>query len=325
MATEATKQDSESKRSFWRRTRLYLLEYCLYQVFLVILLSYIAYTFYSLFWGVAGKPFNLSLVQANVWFMAGGFVFAPVAYLLHTRTRWEEVTHPARHAQGLRQAIMYIQLVVAIIAGLTFLLVGVINLLRVAVGLTDTSTLLTIAIPSLINAVITTIVILDIFTKQSRRSLKVFRPIFFGVCILVNIILLVITMGYGRSARYDLTTMRDLKTIHDQVLEKYYESGQLTTDLQKLDLADEIEQRAAQRQYTVTVTNSRSNTKDQTAYGSGSGQRGGGGYYYGDDTRYELCATFRDKVDGVSQSPYNFAVEASHGSGYQCFEMVANY
>lgn len=306
---ENSTSTQQVKRGFFRRTRVYLLEYVIYHCFLIVLLGYIAYTFYALFWAISGGSFSADLVEANIWFLAGSFVFVPLTLIAYTRTRWEEVTYPARLKQGLRVAITYIQLIFGIISGITFALIALINLFRFVVGTTDASTLLTHAIPSAIMTAVMVFVTFDILTHQARRSLKLFRPVFFAVCLIASIILLIMTAYYGRTGRHDLQTMKDLKAISLAINDSYdYQQSAVETDLAKLNLDSGILSRAEERNYQI---------KNVESYNDSS---------YRSSRSYQLCADFQHEVSsGRSYSSYysSLDIDSNHGSGNYCFSLYA--
>lgn len=307
-AVEESRKDENP--GFFRRTRLYLLEYVLYHSFLIVLLSYIAYTIYALFWVIAGKDLNSGLVEASVWFMAGSFVFIPLTYIVYTRTRWEEVRHTARLKQGLRVAITYTQLIIGLMAGITFALIMFINLIRFIVGLTDGSSLLTLVLPSAIMTGITAMVVFDILSKKSRRGLTIFRPIFFGICILASIILLVLTAVFGRSGAYDRQTMKDLVAITESIKDEYSYGEEIDSDLSKLDLPEGVAERAAERGYEIKPVSSPT---------SSFSSRFDRGYY-------DLCATFKNSNSGSYDSNYRLpylSVNQAHPAGHYCFELTS--
>lgn len=300
-------------RGFFRRTRLYLLEHVLYHAFLIMLLTYISYTFFALFWSLAGKPLNADLAEANIWFLAASFVFVPVTYVLYTRTKWEEVAYPARLRQTLRVVIMYIQLVVGIIAGVTFALIALINLIKFIAELTDFSAVITLVIPSAIMTLIVTFVTLDILSRNAKRSLNLFRPVFFGVCLLASLILLIMTAVYGRGNSHDLQTMRDLRTISEAVNREFdYQDRILETDLNRLGLDRNLLNRAEERNYEIKRTTSYDRDKE---------------YSYRSD--YQLCADFQKESLPTSGSRnYDYArgtisLSDYHSSGNYCFKLYA--
>lgn len=313
----------KEKTGFFRRTRSYLLEYVLYHTFLIVLLTYIAYTFYALFWAVAGKQLNAELIEANIWFIAGSFVFVPLTYIVYTRTRWEEVRHEARLKQPLRIAITYIQLIIGLMTGITFALITFINLIRFVVGFTDAGSLLTLVAPSAINAVIMGVVVFDILSHRPRRSIKLFRPIFFSICIVATAILLALTAIFGRAGAYDRQTMRDLKAISEKINEKHSYGDEVETDLAKLDLSEDIIARSKERGYKLEKDSN--STGYESTYQS---SRYTSPYY-------KLCATFKrsttgtvyEVATGVSDSSYAgsvFDVNSEHPAGEYCYRMYAS-
>lgn len=308
----AAKGKQSKKTGFLKRTRVYLLEYVLYQVFLVILLGYIAYTVYALFWVLSGNQLYPALVEASVWFLSGSLVFIPLTYITYTRTRWEEIRNKARFTEGLRVAITYVVLIVGLIVGITFALIASINLIRFIVGLTDFSSVITLVAPSALMTVITAAVVFDVLSKRPRRSIKLFRPFFFGVCVLATGVLLVLTAIFGRTGAYDLQTMKDLQRISVAINSEHSYGEEVETDIAQLQVPSDVLTRAKERSYSITPT---TNDNAKSSYSTAS-------------SYYKLCAVFKNATDADIQYDQQYgrsslSLNAPHSAGTYCFKMYA--
>ncbi len=345
VVTTKSKPAKKNKRNFFSRTKFYLFEYTSMQVSNLWLGASFSIVIFSLFSVVSGNSRASDIVETLAWIFGIILVFAPISITLYARTSGEEEVHPARLHQRFRKFVFYVMLTIVVISAVSFLIAAIYAASRVAFGLGETKSLVSVALPSLLTlALYAYFIVFVIKGTVVPPKLRKFNIVAFSVlCTFMLLLVAGTAVVSGRDVTHDKKIVKDLESTSTAINQEYKNSGKLPVNIESLASlsSSDIKAKFKSGEYTYEQTNrntyydqpvelqddlNSSSTSPDT--GSGTDSSMPSAYLEGS---YKLCATFKtstsyDDVVYTNYAPdysYNDGRFDYHQKGKDCFTLYA--
>ncbi|MDQ5913458.1 MAG: hypothetical protein QG623_76 [Patescibacteria group bacterium] len=340
---EVTKVTSTKRRNIFSRTKLYLFEYSVMQVANIWIGTAISITVFSIFSIISGENISSSIIESLAWVFGLILIFFPISIILYARTTGEESTNKARLTQRFRKVIFYAMLSIATISAVSFLGTAVYTASRALFGIDDTSSLLSITLPSAI-VLLFHIYFIVVILKREKTSARLRRLNVIVLSILgLTLAGLVLGIALQKSSGVssDKKIVKDLGLVSSEIRKEFNDTGMLPdsiSDLKNLQ-NDALKEKFIDGQYVYKPTPSNGGYNYDQPVTLKEDSDSTSSMIYPDipptsPGEYQLCATFNtrsntyDNYDSYGPGYIDSAIRTEaefeyHPKGYYCYSLYA--